>query len=470
MIETLDIFGEIYKALADNIFLFCRAMNFEPTWQQSQLLICVQRGDKQIACRSGKGPGKTTVCAIVGLWRTFRKFMSMTVLTAPTMRQCTEVWLSEARRLLDKADDWLKRFINITRTKVTMGGCDEWKVVAVTAVKGNNAFGYHHPNLTVIGEEASGIPSPIMQAFKDTLSNPDSMMLLIGNPNTRSCSFFDCFHKDAKYWTKLHWNGEETPESEWFTKDRNYRIEAEFGRDSDVYRIAVLGEFPHTDPNCVMSDIDVRACMNRELIVPCSAMSTVKQFGLDFARYGGDENTVYRRSGEAIVEAKQLQNADPSEAVQLAYDMQLKAGWRNEDVWFVPDAGGIGQGVMSQFYNAKKRVFEFNFGGSPKKVDKYKNRVTEAYFELAEKVKNKKCALPVDERLVQQLTTRRYFVNKMGLLVLEEKPDYEKRGFDSPDRGDGCVLAMYDHKSSSTRTSGVQSGRQRIGSSLHSNN
>ena len=60
-------------------------------------------------------------------------------------------------------------------------------------------------------------------------------------------------------------------------------------------------------------------------------------------------------------------------------------------------------------------------------------------------VRARSCYLPHDNRLIQQLCSRRYFLNKKGKIVLEEKDVYEKRGFDSPDRAEGVAYCFYDH-------------------------
>lgn len=436
-----------YSAIRNDVFKFCDALNFSPTWQQKELLELVQKPlprRKKIAVKSGKGPGKTTISVVVALWWCIRNHGVKIILTAPTMRQCKDVWLAEARRIMAQADPWLQKVIKITSTKIVVGNNPDWGVQTMTATSEEAAQGFHEKNLKVICEEASGIPRKLMRALTDTLSNPNSAMLQIGNPNSRDCDFFDCFNKKRDQWETLTFNAEQTPASEWFDPQRNRELEEEFGRDSDIYRIGVLGEFPHADPDCVMSSDDLERVAQKKLLLPSARLSRVKQFGLDFARFGGDELTLYRRSGEAIVQWTRMCRVDPSTLVNKAFEWQVDAGWRNDQCWYVPDAGGMGQGIMHKFYDAEKQVLEFHNGGSAIETQKYANKITEAWFNLAKKVKKEACYIPNDNQLIQQLCTRRYFVNKKGLMVLESKDDYMKRGHDSPDRADGCTMAFYD--------------------------
>jgi hypothetical protein len=50
--------------------------------------------------------------------------------------------------------------------------------------------------------------------------------------------------------------------------------------------------------------------------------------------------------------------------------------------------------------------------------------------------------LPNDDRLITQLTQRKYRMTSKGKIALERKEDMKKRGLDSPDRADAVVLAF----------------------------
>lgn len=450
--RSREHFGEFYRHTSESIYAFCRALNFKPSWQQQELLNAVQRaadgtGSNWLACRSGQGPGKTKTSTIAGLWWAWRWIDGMTVVTAPTMRQCRDVWLVEARKTVEAADPAIQRCIDVTKSKVTMFGRDDWGAKLVTATKETNFQGYHNPHMAIIAEEASGIPREIIETCKGTLSNNDALFLQIGNPNTRDCAFFDCFNSQRHRWFCLRWNAEESPT--WIVNpQRNKDLEDEFGRDSDVYRVRVLGEFPIADPNCVLSSELVEVIMDPDLMLKAVAMQRdhgghAKQFGMDFARFGGDENTIFRRSGNAIVEWARYPRTDPSEVVDKAFLMQKEAGWRDQDCIYVADAGGMGQGVMHRFYDAGKEVVEFHNGGCAIDVD-YDNRITEAWFRFAKKVKERRCYVPRDNILLQQLCGRQYYMTRKGKIVLETKDEYMKRGYESPDRADGTVLAFDD--------------------------
>jgi len=156
-----------YIAVRHNIFSLCKALNFEPTWQQSELLRLVQEGTPRIACKSGQGPGKTTVSNVIAIWRALQSEGSLVVVTAPTMRQCRDIWLAEARRLMKRADPWLQRFVKVLTTRIKIAGQRDWGVLTMTATNEEAAQGFHEKNLSVIVEEASGIPGlPLLSMLR----------------------------------------------------------------------------------------------------------------------------------------------------------------------------------------------------------------------------------------------------------------------------------------------------------------
>lgn len=458
-------FKVLYRQIREDIFALCRALNFIPTRQQAEILDRINYARRQgilrnfMACKSGQGNGKSAIAFIIALFRVLQAQKSLAVLTAPTQRQCRDAFLTRGREIMAAANPVLQRIIEIRASKVEICGDKDWGIKTVTATDPKNAQGYHVPyakygsTLSIIMEEASGIDREIVTQFKGTISDPDVLMLMIGNPNLRDCSFFDCFNSLRDMWWTYTLNSEVTAleNPEILHPSRNKEIEAEFGANSDVYRIRVLGDFPFQDPDCVISSEDLENCTRTDLLAISrimrqtgKGMFRAHQFGIDFARFGGDESVIYQRLGNAIFDQWRGSHVDPNDLVDKAFAMQVGLGWSNEDTWWVPDAGGMGQGVMANFYRAgRNNVLEFHTGGTP--ADRqYANLMTEAWFNVGRMAKAKKLHIPKDQRLIQQLSSRRYTTNKDGRLIIWDKNQYMKEGHDSPDRADACVMAMYD--------------------------
>lgn len=469
MVEAAGRYGKLIAPLLErwrgDILLFAaEGLNCDPTWQQAELLqlvsdeskMPVSERKKRIAVRSGQGPGKTTAASIVALWRVLRYEDSLVVVTAPSMRQCKQ-FIDECARLIKQGHELLRSVLKTYGTKIQVLGRQTWEIRTATATRPENLQGIHEKHLTFIADEASGVSAPIIETIQGTLSNPDSLLVAIGNPNTTSCKFYDFFTSNRDLWHCLHFNAEDTARDypHIVSPDRNRLVALEYGKDSDVYRVRVLGEFPLEDPNTVMGIHDLEACTENSM-VGCASISELiavnQAFGLDFARYGSDESVVARRCGLAIVDFDIFAKREPADVVDHAFIMQRDAGWSDEDTWYIADAGGMGQGVMSNFYRAKKRVLEFHTQGRPfdrQFADKY----SEAWFHMRELVRERIIYLPKDGRLLKQLSTRQYAIDRKGKIKVESKDEWKRRleTGESPDRADAVVQAFYPHLSGEAR-------------------
>ncbi len=477
-------FRPLYARWRADIKVFAtEAMNFPYTWQQEQLLDIVQlesylppsKRKKRIAVRSGQGPGKTAISDIVAAWRTIRYEDALTIVTAPSMRQCKQ-WIDEFARLLKDAHPFMRRFFKPFGTKIEVNGSKIWGIRTATATRPENLQGIHEKRLTFIGDEASGIAPSIIETIKGTLSNPDALFLMIGNPNTTSCAFHDCFTTHRDKWHTLAWNAEDTAREypHFCSPDRNRQIAEEYGIDSDVYRVRVLGEFPHGDPNTIIPLHDIMACTKTSkagCVSIVNMMKVNKAFGLDFARKGSDESVIVRRSGLAVVDMRVLTKREPIEAVEYAFTQQYDAGWSDHECWYVPDAGGMGQGVLASFYRAGKNVLEFHTQNTPFDSAMFADRMTEAWWCLRNLVKEHIVHLPDDNRLIKQLSTRQYYMDKKGKIKIETKDEWCKRLeiTESPDRADATVMAFYPHVGQTGNV--VRPGREfrKVGTHLQRN-
>lgn len=495
------------RDVRSDIWKLCLALHFEPSWQQWDLLQAVQiathgypsrsrpyispraaanLGKRYLACKSGQGPGKTVASTVAAIFRQLQAPNALCMVTAPTMDQCREVWLSAARDLIRNAEPFLQRYIEVTKSRIIFAGRPDYAIKFVTAIREQNAQGRHNPNMTWIADEASGIPRPLMVQIEGTLSNLEGpgmngLFLVVGNPNTQACYFFDCFNRDRHNWWTYTMNAEESP-PHIVSPARNKLLAEKYGRDSDVYRVRVLGEFPRADVQTLMTMDDLEACTKTDPyamsmlgeIQTDGSIWRPKQIGIDFARFGGDESTVYARVGNAVIRWHSWTFLDPNIALDRAFALRKEMGWRMEETLWVPDAGGMGQGIMQRFYDAGARVLEFHFGGNAYDSDFY-DRGSEAYFGLARKVRRRECYLPNDPRLLQQLGTRWYKPKEdrgKTYLSVENKEDYvdrmrkelgstDTRGERSPDRSDGAVMAMYDHAGMRDQVVGAEDERGR---------
>ncbi len=391
----------------------------------------------------------STASALCAIWRVIQAPGSRVIVTAPSMRQAQDVYITEVMRLVSQGPKTFQRLFYPTLRKVYIGrqGKDDdsktdWAIQAVTATDPRNAQGYHGTNLSFMVDESSGVARPIIEQIDGTLTQAtgDLLHLHTGNPNLQDCKLYDFFTKERSRWTCLTFDALTSP---LVSKEHCEYMKQVYGERSDVYRIRVLGEFPTMDPNSVMSIDDLEACTKTDPI-EMVRRSRVRQFGIDLARYGSDESGIAQRSGEAIVAFEMFAKTDPNDVVGRAFVMQSESAWKDDDTNYVSDADGMGQGVMDRFHKARKQIHEFHTSASPQRSD-YHDKMSEAWFCLGRKVRERACHLPADRDLLQQLSTRLYSVTRLGKIKIETKDEYKKRTESgSPDRADTVVMAFYD--------------------------
>lgn len=470
-----ELFEECYSRWRKDILRFARegmglnkANGKKLTKQQVTLLKCVQdetllpvaKRKKRIAVRSGQGTGKSTVSIVIALWRALWDLNALVVVTAPTAQQIKDVWIAEARRLLQDAHPFVKRLVTtITATKILLGKDPTWGIWTRSASRPENFQGYHEKNLTFIIDEASGVDREIIKTIKGTLTNENSLIIACGNPNQRQCAFFDFFYKPSEevLWHKFVFD---SSKSEIVDPQNTERLIAEFGINSDTVRVRVFGEFPLADPNAVMSSEDLWACQGvpRLQAAKMNTLQHQRVISIDFARFGGDESVVCQRNGHALTHIRTFARVEPTRVVDYAFQLQSKARWKNSQCLYIVDAGGIGQGVLGKFYENHKQVFEFHNGSTASRPD-FANKITEAYFTLKKLAESRRLHLPSDklytgkkgervslvmELAVEQLSSRLYGTDNKGKLELEKKDEYMKRMVHSPDRADAIAMLYFN--------------------------
>ena len=397
-------FERVYSQCRNDILTWAKVWNFDPTPQQKMVLEAVQRIHDEpaesrtklgVLAASGRGTGKTALSVIISSWRQIRFPNTLTVVTAPNFRQASEIFIGEFRTLLGKGNPLLREiFTDISSKKIKVCGSDRWSIQCATASDPSRMAGYHDDHLGYIWEECGGIDRDIIIAMRGSLTNQDAFVYAPGNPVSRDSAYFDMFEQEADTWETFNLNSEESPI---VSRDFIKTMERDYGKESDAYRVHVLGQFPSEDPDGVLRAEDVRACMTND---PESHRLTNlsrnnRQVGMDLARYGSDESVFYFREGDAIVHWQRFTKTDPNTVIRNAFVAQSDLGWPDHTVTYVVDAGGMGQGVMARFYEQDKQVVEFH-NGARSADPQYSNKITEGWFNLRKLVRDHHIALPED--------------------------------------------------------------------------
>lgn len=193
-----------------------------------------------------------------------------------------------------------------------------------------------------------------------------------------------------------------------------------------------LGEPISQSETAILNRDDVLEAMEREV-----GTDGAEIVGVDVARMGSDRTVFWKRKGLQTTGRKifnHLRTTEICDQLEEFVDYDKSVEIRVDDT-------GVGGGVTDEMIKREYRIIPINFGSKAKDEDKYPNLISEAWFEFA--VSLKEAGLPMDSDLLMELTTRQWVQDNKGKRRIEGKSDYKKRGFNSPDLADACIICYY---------------------------
>src|SRR6185437_8695828 len=149
------------------------------------------------------------------------------------------IW-PEIRRWGDGLPEQLKAQLEYQADHIFLKGVTGSFVTARTASKDNPTAlqGLHDENMLLVLDEAPGIPEIVFELGLGTMSTPGAKMLMAGNPSELSGFFYDTHHSLRDRWKTMKVSSEDVPRAIGHIDD----IIAKYGKDSNAYRVRVLGE------------------------------------------------------------------------------------------------------------------------------------------------------------------------------------------------------------------------------------
>lgn len=417
----------------------------KPTPQQINFITSIHK-HKKVACKSGHKTGKSTSLAWLILWFMSTRAFCKIPCTAPTSSQLKDVLWAEISKWHRKMDpEFSKQFVVLGDRFCHTDHQKEWFAIARTARKENPEAlqGYYADDVIFILDEAAGIPDEIFSAIQGSLQGENVYCILVGNPRLRSGFFFDSFGEDANRWKNITLNAEESPLT---NHDEHKRWLDRFGKNSIEYRVKVLGEFPLSESDALISSDLLEAAVKRDIKNPVGNIV----YGLDPARFGSDECALVKRQGNKLLEIKTLKGK--TEATQIV-------GWLVNEIKNTPkkqqpdrvcvDSIGLG-GPIADFLREKDmpgvQFIDVNVAEKSEEPEKYHRLRDELWCKFRDWLYEEKPDIPDDKLLSAQASTIHYKYHSSGSIVVEKKDEMKKRGLRSPDRADAVCLTFFSKK------------------------
>lgn len=401
----------------------------------------------RIAVASGHGVGKSALVAWIIIWALSTLRDTRGIVTANTATQLkTKTWPELTKWLrLSLCADWF----DLSATTIASAESAHqrtWRIDAVPwSLRATEAFaGLHNQGrrLFIAFDEASAIPDPVWETIEGALTDRDTEILWLatGNPTRNSGRFRECFGRFRHRWKRHQVDGRRVSLTD---KHQIARWAADYGDDSDFFRVRVKGEFPRGGAMQFIDGEMVEAAATR---IVESHLRQPLVMGVDCARGGDDQSTIWFRRGRDArsVPAIKLRVGDLMVLSGKVAEQALRHG---AAAVFI-DEGGIGAGVVDRVRQmlAGHLVVGVNFGG---RADRYTlgdgmpltaNKAAEMWASMRAWLKTG--AIPDDPELKGELTGREYGFDLHNALRLEKKEDMKKRGLSSPDNADGLALTF----------------------------
>jgi phage terminase large subunit len=431
---------------------------------QLELLEAYARRDRRIAKRSGHGPGKTASLAWIILHHAIFRWRQKTVCTAPTSKQLFEALYAETVKWYNVLPPELQVF-DVKSEGFTHKASPKESFISFrtsSAETPEALAGVHEDWVLLIVDEASGIPEAIFESASGSMSGKNAITILTGNPTRRTGTFADIFNKPdmMAMWTRFHVSSVGHP-----NVDQDYlrMIAAQYGENSNAYRVRVLGEFPLIDDDTVIPWELIDAALKRDI----TPLMVRPIWGVDVARKGVDASALAKRQGNVLMEpVKEWRGKDTMQTVGIVkteWDTTLPSHRPSE---INVDLIGIGAGVADRLRELGLPVRGINVSESASMSERFTNLRSELWWKGREWFEKKDSALNgtgwkkiqkdnvwiwqredgvewQEDFLAAELAMPTFDYTPSGKIQVEAKKVTKKRtGEESPNKADAFLLTL----------------------------
>lgn len=433
-------------------------------WYKQEEIILSVRDNRYTTVRACHDVGKTYIAARTALWFLYSHPQSIVVTTAPTMRQVENLLWRELRA----AHEASRQPLGGEPLKTRLDISPDWYAIGASSGDPDKLQGFHAASghILIIVDEAAGVSEPAFEAIEGMMTSENARILMIGNPTSDSGSFRDSHHSWT-YANKIHISVFDSPNfinngirtikdlrrvnldkveivNPYLVAPRwAYEKLDAWGEDSPMFQARVLGNFPSQSVNTVIPLNYIELACEPEFRDKLEAKGGPLRLGVDPARFGNDETVITPRYGGFIPEQK-VSNKESTTAT-AGRILQYKSP---RPVFIGIDVDGLGGGVYDTLFDERiDGIAEIHNGGKALPDDTgltFANFASQLWWRARLLIMAGELAIPDDEVLKMQLSTRKYRFTGKGLTV-ESKDEWSKRyKGKSPDRADSLIYSLAD--------------------------
>lgn len=316
----------------------------------------------------------------------------------------------------------------------------EWYAIARSAANKEGSDtpaetlqGFHAQHMMIIVDEATGVADNVFLPLDQTLTDPCNFMIMTYNP-TRTTGFaYRSQHKDKQDWIPFRWNCEE---SENVNQEAIDRIARKYGKDSNAYRISVLGLEPAGDTDSVIALDDIQACVDLDIEVDDETPGFI---GVDIG-FKGDPSAIVYRKGHKILDIYEKNHHDSDKILDWCNE---KISQYEDVTGGACDSGGVGFTVSQQLSKIWPFMRQVHASNSARNPDKYFRVKDELWDKVKYLFQRRLISIPDDEELIYELSSVRYKSHAGHKIKIESKEEAKRRGVASPNKADALILSFF---------------------------
>jgi hypothetical protein len=183
----------------------------------------------------------------------------------------------------------------------------------------------------------------------------------------------------------------------------------------------------------------IRGAVNRDVDLTASEPIV---WGLDVARFGGDNSALCVRQGNTVFEVTTFESMDLMQLCGVINNRYQDSLILEKPQEILIDSIGIGSGVVDRLRELNLPVRGINVAEAPSSKKNFLNLRAELWFAIKDWLQGRDTRIPDDDELVRELASPGYKYTSTGKIKIESKEEMRKRGIKSPDRADALALTM----------------------------
>ncbi len=417
--------------------------NIEPDAWQDEVLGGLDSGGTRFAIRSGHGVGKTTLLSWVIIHFICTRWPQKTAATAPSSTQLNDALIPEVKHWINRLPGALRSQFNIKADRIELKSSSESSFVTFKTSRRENPEalqGVHSKHTLLLADEASGVDDAVFDAAIGSLSTPGSIFILTGNP-TRLEGYFHRIHmtEAGDAYHRMQVSSEDSPRvTEEFIKQ--IELMDPQGREGNLYRVRVLGEFASLDEDKLISTDDVYSSVDRDFRIS-SHWPIV--WGVDVARSGRDKTVMVARRGRVVTSIEVYKGKDDlMQIVGWVRELYHKTGADERPRELCVDAIGVGAGVADRLTELNIPTVAVNVSEAAPMGSTGLRLRDSLWVDVRDWFARKDVSIPKDDRLIRDLLLPGYAFTSSGRLQVASKNQMRKDYGRSPDYADALVLTF----------------------------